>query len=254
MMSRGDSMHSTCIGSGRRAGLKAVLGLAGALSLAPIETARAIGDAYVVDDYDVNAPGVCTLEASYAAARNGDLSYAATPGCGFKLGTLGVELDGEFQRGRVSGEWQTNAGTTIKTVLLPMANNVGIGLSTTAMWDTVTGAGTSVNINVPVTFQLTQDFRLHINGGWLYDRTQNARFVTWGISPEYALTPWVMLIAEVFQQYRPESLDPRTVTSPRVQAGVRFSPNKNLDIDIIYGRNINGENANWLTIGFIATY
>ncbi len=238
----------------RKHALKAALGLAAGLWLSPIDEARAIGDAYVVDDYDVDAPGVCTLEASYAGARNGDLNYAATPGCGFKLGPLGVEVDGEYQRGRVSGEWQTNAGTTIKTVLLPMTNNVGIGLSTTPMWNTVTGAMTSVNINVPVTFQLTDKFRLHVNGGWLYDRTQETRFATWGISPEYAVNQWVTLMAEVFQQYSPNTLDPRTVTSPRVQAGVRLSPSKNLDIDIIYGRNINGENAHWLTLGFIATF
>ena len=29
-----------------------------------------------------------------------------------------------------------------------------------------------------------------------------------------------------------------------------FSPASNLDVTVIYGRNLNGENANWLTLGF----
>jgi len=35
-----------------------------------------------------------------------------------------------------------------------------------------------------------------------------------------------------------------------VQAGVRFSPTDKIDLDLIYGRNVNGENAHWLTLGF----
>jgi len=36
---------------------------------------------------------------------------------------------------------------------------------------------------------------------------------------------------------------------PRVQVGLRFTPVEAFDIDVIYGRNITGENANWITLG-----
>lgn len=43
-----------------------------------------------------------------------------------------------------------------------------------------------------------------------------------------------------------------TVTQPRFQTGVRTTPIKNADVALIYGRNLNGENANYLTLGFTA--
>ena len=38
-----------------------------------------------------------------------------------------------------------------------------------------------------------------------------------------------------------------SVTRPRFQAGVRYRPNEIFSVDLIYGRNIMGENANWIT-------
>jgi len=231
-----------------------VLGLACGFWLAPgLEKARAAGGSYMVDDFDVNDAGICTLEASYGAARNGDIIAASTPGCGFKLGKLPMEIDGEFQRTRASDVWTANAGTTVKAVLLPMTNHVGIGLSTTALWDTTTGASASTNINLPVTLELTNQLRLHVNGGWLYDRGFGQSFATWGISPEYTLNRYVQLTVELFQQSG-KTVDPRTVNTPRLQTGVRLSPTDKLDIDVIYGRNINGENAHWVTVGFTVEF
>ena len=34
-----------------------------------------------------------------------------------------------------------------------------------------------------------------------------------------------------------------------MQAGLRYTPMENIDIDLIYGRNITGEDANWVTLG-----
>ena len=38
-------------------------------------------------------------------------------------------------------------------------------------------------------------------------------------------------------------------TNPRVQTGLRYSPTKDIDADLIYGRNLLGESSNWITIG-----
>jgi len=43
--------------------------------------------------------------------------------------------------------------------------------------------------------------------------------------------------------------DVPSVTRPRFQAGVRYRPNEIFSVDLIYGRNIQGENANWITLG-----
>jgi hypothetical protein len=39
------------------------------------------------------------------------------------------------------------------------------------------------------------------------------------------------------------------VVRPRFQTGARYRPNEIFSVDVIYGHNITGENANWLTIG-----
>ena len=37
-------------------------------------------------------------------------------------------------------------------------------------------------------------------------------------------------------------------TNPRFQSGIRYSPTKNVDWYVIYGRNLTGEQANWITL------
>ena len=40
-----------------------------------------------------------------------------------------------------------------------------------------------------------------------------------------------------------------SVVRPRFQTGVRYRPNEIFSVDLIYGHNITGENANWITVG-----
>lgn len=42
---------------------------------------------------------------------------------------------------------------------------------------------------------------------------------------------------------------PNAIREPRTQIGLRFTPQDNIDLDLIWGRNITGENAHWLTLG-----
>jgi len=131
----------------------------------------------------------------------------------------------------------------------PLTKGVGIGLSGQANWDLLTGTSTGGNIYIPVTFDLGHDVRLNINGGWLYDGAAKLNYVTWGAGIEWKMTKNLALIAEFYGQCSPLS-DPPSTTDPRFQAGIRLTPINNLDVNIIYGRNINGENAHWLTLGF----
>jgi len=43
--------------------------------------------------------------------------------------------------------------------------------------------------------------------------------------------------------------DTPSVIQPRFQTGIRYRPNEIFSVDLIYGRNIQGENANWITLG-----
>ena len=39
-----------------------------------------------------------------------------------------------------------------------------------------------------------------------------------------------------------------------MQAGLRYSPTKDIDVDIVYGHNITGEQANWITAGLTVRF
>ena len=58
------------------------------------------------------------------------------------------------------------------------------------------------------------------------------------------------LIGEVFgQSGEIPAVSPNSVREPRTRLGLRYTPKDNIDIDVIWGRNIAGENAHWLTLG-----
>jgi hypothetical protein len=68
----------------------------------------------------------------------------------------------------------------------------------------------------PLTINLRDDFRLNVNAGLLRDTTDDANHLTWG--------------------------------ERRIRAGLRYSPIKAVDVDLIYGHNLIGERANWITL------
>ena len=53
----------------------------------------------------------------------------------------------------------------------------------------------------------------------------------------------------MFGQLGHNIADSPHLNDPRAQFVFRLKPNENLDFDVIYGRNITGENANWITVG-----
>jgi hypothetical protein len=58
--------------------------------------------------------------------------------------------------------------------------------------------------------------------------------------------------AEVFGQSG--AAEESSVIRPRFQAGLRWRPIDEFSIDVIYGRNIAGENANWITIDTVIRF
>ena len=220
-----------------------VLLLAG---LALLPTTQTHG-AYYVDDYEVDDVGSCSLESWVSFASNKDFMAVTSPACVVRLG-VPIEIGSEIQRTRAGGEWASSAGFSGKITLLPLTNGIGIGLSGEVDWDLLSGVSTGGNINVPVTFDLGHNLRMNVNGGWLYDATTKFNYATWGTGVEWTLTPMVALVAEVFGQAGPRG-ESVSITEPRFQTGIRFTPVSKLGVNLIYGRNLNGENANWLTLG-----
>jgi len=69
----------------------------------------------------------------------------------------------------------------------------------------------------------------------------------YGIGFDWKFTDTLQWTIETFGQAG--QADRPSVVQPRFQTGVRYRPNEIFSVDLIYGRNITGENANWITLG-----
>ena len=70
-----------------------------------------------------------------------------------------------------------------------------------------------------------------------------------GAVPVVGGTPTVANTTKIQAFGQAGTSDIPSVVQPRFQAGVRYRPNEIFSVDVIYGRNISGENANWITLG-----
>ena len=100
-------------------------------------------------------------------------------------------------------------------------------------------------INIPITYMVSETLKLNVNGGWFYDVVNVINYATYGADFEWIPVKDgpVTLLAEVFGLVG-ERTDPRS----RIE-GLRYTPMETVNLDLIYGRKIGGENANWITLG-----
>jgi hypothetical protein len=212
----------------------------------PTERADAAGGAFLVDDAEVGKVGSCKVESWVSSADNRDFISAVAPACTVDI-TRPVELQPGFVRFRSDGEWGTDFVFRGKTNILPVDTGMlGLGLIGGTAFDLLTGDNIAVFANVPATNQLSEQLRINLNAGWLWDRRDPAderHLFSWGAGVEWVPVDKVTLIAEVFGFVGGLNND------PRFQAGIRFTPVRAFDIDLIYGHNITGERADWITLG-----
>lgn len=214
----------------------------------PSET-RAAGGAYVVDDAAVGKAGSCKIESWASFADDGDVNAVSNPACVFDLGKP-VEIGVQFQRARSSGEWDTLLTPKAKVNLVPVeTGKIGVALTGELGLNATTGGLGISHINVPLTWTLRDDFKINVNGGWLYDGATKLPWLTWGGGFEWEFKKPFTFLAEVFGQVGHDVPEQTSMSWPRMQAGLRYTPKDNVDIDVIYGRNITGDNANWITVG-----
>ena len=233
-------------GSFRWLGAASLLSIAAA-SLLP-DSATAAGGAFLVDDALIGKPGECKVESWVSIASNHDFLAVTQPACVINAG-IPVEVGATLVRSRSDGEWSTGAGPKAKINIIPLDDRgFALGLSGNTLWNLNTGQNVGSNFNVPFTIQASKDFRINLHAGWLYDAVERVNYGTYGAGFEWNFVQPLTLIGEVFALAGPRQ-EARSVTEPRAQIGLRWTPAEAFDIDLIYGRNITGENANWLTVG-----
>jgi len=215
------------------------------------ENVLAAGAAYVVETADVGDPGACKVESWVSAASNHDFFAATSPACVVNL-FRPVELSAQIARARFDDEWTSGAVPKIKTNLVPTSiGNWGVAVSGSVVYDFTNKETAAVFVTVPATLRVSNVVRINLNAGWQWDRVAEQHYATYGAGIDWR-TPdnvWTFT-AEVFGQVgaRQEAIG---VTEPRFQVGLRWRPIDEFSVDLIYGRNIYGENANWITLATV---
>jgi hypothetical protein len=235
-------------GQGWHDALKAVTALSAAMaSIALASPVRAAGSAYVVDTSEVTDAGACKIESWFSTASKHDFFGATNPACGVNL-YLPAELSTQLSRARSDGEWSNALTPKAKFRLIPTAiGTPGLAISGTAGFDVTNRENTFLAVTAPVTLRLSNVVRINLNGGWMWDRTVDRHYLTYGAGVDWRTADNIYtLTAEIFGQVG--SSDRPSVTQPRFQVGMRLRPIDAFSVDVIYGRNIMGENANWFTI------
>jgi hypothetical protein len=201
----------------------------------------------------VSEVGSCKVESWLSAADNRDFIAAFAPACVVSL-FRPIEISGQFNRSRTDGEWATSVSPKLKTNLIPSAiGHWGVALTATAGYDLLTGQNTALALAVPATLRLSEVIRINVNAGWQFDRTVDRHYFSYGLGFDWR-TPdniWT-LTGEMFGQIG--AADASSAVRPRFQLGLRYRPVDRFNIDLIYGRNIAGENANWITLATVVRF
>ena len=211
--------------------------------LGPAFAAR-LGGAYYVDDAEIGKVGSCEIESWSSFAGNGDRISVFSPACVFNFGRP-VELGTNLVNLRSEGERDSLATLTAKTVPIPIVGSKGFGLAVAGaiVYDPLNRTGNGLILNVPLTFDFSKQLRININfGAQYYSGDPRGLFGTAGAGVSWTFVPKWSVISEVFAFLGPGQ------TNPRLQSGLRYSPTKRIDWDVIYGRNLTGEGANWITL------
>jgi hypothetical protein len=224
-----------------------VAAMAISMLVAAPNDARAANGAYAVDAADISEVGSCKVESWMSAAANTDFSAVANPSCVVNI-LKPVELSMLTNHARSDGDWSTSIQPKAKWNLVPTGiGKFGFAFYAGGSFDALTGENLTAFAVVPATYRLSETMRINVNGGWLWDRTADRHYLTYGIGFDWKFTEVLQWTIEAFGQAG--ASDVPSLVRPRFQTGVRYRPNEIFSVDVIYGRNITGENANWITIG-----
>lgn len=215
--------------------------------------AHAAGGAYVVDTAEVSEPGSCKVESWISSANNHDLIAATNPSCVVPIGRP-VEVSVQLSRTRSDGEWGTAAQPKLKTNLVPSAiGQFGLAAAVGMSIDALTGETTGGFAYIPATMRLSNNLRINLNAGWQGDRTIGRDYFLYGLGFDLRTSDNVWTLTGEMFGVAGQSDDAGTVR-PRAQLGLRYRPVDRFNVDLIYGRNLTGENANWITLATILRF
>src|ERR1700752_1048649 len=162
--------------------------------------ARAANNAYAVDAADISETGSCKIESWLSSATNTDFSAVANPSCvvdPFKLKP--VELSLMTNPARRDGEWSTTLQPKAKMNFIPTGiGTLGVSVLGGGSFDAVTGENLTWFAVIPATWRLSENMRINVNGGWLWDRPSDRHFLLYGVGFDWKFTDTLQWTIEAF--------------------------------------------------------
>lgn len=215
------------------------LALVACLAASPAERVLAAGNADIVDDAAVVAPGTCSVDSWVSNALPGVFTFIQ-PAC-----TLVALPRVEFGAFIVHG-WDTlddvAYGPSLKINLRDDEASTSVALAPQALWNQRTGTVDGGSLFALVTLAVTRQVDLNLNAGWSYLRladTPHAAF--YGAQLEATVTDELKLMIEGFG---------RLPGLAGAQVGVRWTPHAgNIDYDLKVGNNAGIPSPCMVTLG-----
>jgi hypothetical protein len=218
----------------RTAALAAVM----AASAAP--AAMAAGGAHVIDDANVETPGVCHLESWATRYDDNATLLNLAPAC-TRLSWPALELGGAITVTSGKGG-DTVLGPALKLNLRAASEGVGVALIGSAAYSPRDRQVQSASLIAPVTFVLNDRVIVNVNAGWTYTRaSRQPHQIFAGAQLETQVWRDVGFMFEGFRR----SGDPSGM-----QAGLRWTPNQGrVDVDLLISRYVDGVSPHAFTLG-----
>src|SRR4051794_37668089 len=166
---------------GIRAGCIGLAAVAAVFAWFSAREAVAANGAYAVDAADISDVGSCKVESWLSSATNSDFSAVANPSCAVNI-FRPVELSLQTVRSRSDGDWSTSIAPKAKWNIVPTAiGRLGFSFYAGGAFDAQTGENLTAFAVVPATFRLSETMRINLNAGWLWDRTVDKHYLTYGL-------------------------------------------------------------------------
>lgn len=210
-----------------------------------VPRAQAAGGAHIVDDSDVETPGVCHLETWATRFVPSDGYYNFAPACTAKQ-LPNLEIGAAFQH-----YWDEviNAplfGPAMKVNFQPETTGLGIGLGLNAGVNLRTGDLGLASLIMLVTLPIDDKVKVNLNAGWSYLRGDHPDALFYGGQLEAKVGWDVSLMLEVFG---------RTPGVAGTQLGLRYTPRDGpIDFDLLAGNFFDSVSTRFFTIGVTVRY
>lgn len=211
----------------------------------PVAQAIAAGGAHIVDDSEVETPGVCHLETWVTRFVPGDGYLNLAPACTAEKMPF-LEIGAAFQHYWDEVINSQLFGPAMKVNLREDTTGVGVGLGLNAGMDLKTGELGLASLIMLVTLPIDEKVKVNLNAGWSYLRTDVPNALFWGAQVEAKVAWDVSLMVEVFGRA------PNGVVG--TQMGLRYTPTMGgkegwIDFDLLAGSYFDSVSARFFTLG-----